>query len=93
MKGSSIDLKNIFIALPLNVLKFRSYAFINLLECFRGSFVYKISSFGFFLYIFQVHHNIAISRYFQDGCADPKKLFEVLSTLKVRVNMLLHGIC
>ncbi|KAE9462689.1 hypothetical protein C3L33_05410, partial [Rhododendron williamsianum] len=88
---SSIDLKNIFIALPLNVLKFRSYAFINLLECFRGSFVYKISSFGFFLYIFQVHHNIAISRYFQDGCADPKKLFEVLSTLKKQSDELAHA--
>lgn len=30
----------------------------------------------------KVHHNIAIARYFQNGCADPKKLFEVLSNFK-----------
>lgn len=39
----------------------------------------------------KVHHNIAISRYFQDGCADPKKLFEVLSTLKKQSDELAHA--
>lgn len=46
-----------------------------------------------FVFNFQVHHNIAIARYFQNGCADPKKLFEVLSNFKVCVNILLCWIC
>ncbi|XAR66864.1 hypothetical protein NMG60_11013227 [Bertholletia excelsa] len=32
----------------------------------------------------KVHHNIAIARYFQDGCSDPKKLFEALNNVKER---------
>ncbi|XP_047307910.1 CCR4-NOT transcription complex subunit 10 [Impatiens glandulifera] len=32
----------------------------------------------------QVLHNLAIAKYFQEGCSDPKKLLEVLSSIKKR---------
>ncbi|KAF5934923.1 hypothetical protein HYC85_026052 [Camellia sinensis] len=39
----------------------------------------------------KVLHNIAIARYFQDGCSDPKKLFEVLNNVKKQSDGLAHA--
>jgi hypothetical protein len=33
--------------------------------------------------IFQVLHNIAIAEFFRDGCSDPRKLLEVIYSIKV----------
>ncbi|GFS40785.1 hypothetical protein Acr_00g0070530 [Actinidia rufa] len=38
----------------------------------------------------KILHNIAVGRYFQDGCSDPRKLLEVLNNVKVCVNMVLR---
>ncbi|GMP60190.1 hypothetical protein CsSME_00023167 [Camellia sinensis var. sinensis] len=39
----------------------------------------------------KILHNIAIARYFQRGCSDPKKLLEVLNNVKVCVKMLANA--
>ncbi|CAL5438911.1 unnamed protein product [Camellia sinensis] len=39
----------------------------------------------------KVLHNIAIARYFQDGCSDPKKFFEVLNNVKKQSDGLAHA--
>ncbi|KAL3532296.1 hypothetical protein ACH5RR_005817 [Cinchona calisaya] len=39
----------------------------------------------------KILHNIAITEYFQEGCSDPKKLLEVLNSVKKRSEELAHA--